>query len=83
MGVFHVFKIVQVVPNRAKHHISSKKQSCLCKIIIILNDNLKLVSAIFYQIFVFPPNDSPSKTMKTVFYFIKKALFILKIFRLL
>ena len=30
---------------------------------------LKLVSAIFYQIFIFP-NDSPSKTMKNVFYFI-------------
>ena len=32
--------------------------------------NLKLVSAIFYQIFIFSPNDSPSKTMKNVFYFI-------------
>ena len=24
MGVFHVFKIVQMVPNSAKHHIESK-----------------------------------------------------------
>ena len=32
--------------------------------------HLKLVSAIFYQIFIFSPNDSPSKTMKSVFYFI-------------
>ena len=31
---------------------------------------LQLVSAIFYQIFIFLPNDSPSKTIKTVFYFI-------------
>ena len=31
---------------------------------------LKLVSAIFYQIFIFSPNDSPSKTVKNVFYFI-------------
>ena len=31
---------------------------------------LKLVSAIFYQIFIFPPNDSPLKTMKNAFYFI-------------
>ena len=31
---------------------------------------LKLVSAIFYQIFIFPPNKSPLKTMKNVFYFI-------------
>ena len=44
---------------------------------------LKLVTAIFYQIFVFPPNDSPSKTMKNVFYFIKKALFFPEIFKLL
>ena len=33
-------------------------------------NNLKLVSAIFYQIFIFLPNDSPSKTMKNVFYLI-------------
>ena len=32
--------------------------------------SLKLVSAIFYQIFIFSPNDSPSKAMKNVFYFI-------------
>ena len=31
---------------------------------------LKLVSAIFYQLFIFSPNDSPSKTVKNVFYFI-------------
>ena len=24
MGVFHAFKIVQIVPNRAKHHILRK-----------------------------------------------------------
>ena len=28
------------------------------------------ISAIFYQIFIFTPNDSPLKTMKNVFYFI-------------
>ena len=32
--------------------------------------NLKLLSAIFYQIFIFSTNDSPSETMKNVFYFI-------------
>ena len=37
---------------------------------IIKNTTLKLVSAIFCQIFIFSPNDSPSKTMKNVFYFI-------------
>ena len=31
---------------------------------------LKLVSAIFYQIFIFSQNDRPLKTMKNVFYFI-------------
>ena len=41
--------------------------------------NLKLVSAIFYQFFIFSPNESPLKTMKNVFYFIKKALFVLEI----
>ena len=36
--------------------------------------NLKLVSAIFCQFFIFSPNDSPSKTMKSVFYLTEKAL---------
>ena len=35
-----------------------------------LRSRLKLLSTIFYQIFIFSPNDSPSKTMKNVFYFI-------------
>ena len=34
------------------------------------NETLKLVSAIFYQIFYFTPNNSPSNTIKNVFYFI-------------
>ena len=33
-------------------------------------NHLKLVSAIFYQIFIFSSNDRPSKIMKNVFYFI-------------
>ena len=33
-------------------------------------NRFKLVSAIFYQIFIFLPNDSPLKTMKNVFYLI-------------
>ena len=36
---------------------------------------LKLVSAIFYQIFIFSPNDSPSKTIKNVFLFHRKSSF--------
>ena len=31
---------------------------------------LKLVSTVFYQVFIFSSNDWPSKTMKNVFYFI-------------
>ena len=42
---------------------------------------LKLVSAICYEIFIFSPNNSPLKTTKNVFYFMKKALFILEIFK--
>ena len=42
---------------------------------------LKLVSAIFIIFFIFSPNDSPSKTMKNAFYFIKKALFVLEIIK--
>ena len=34
----------------------------------------------FYQIFIFSPNDSSSKTMKNAFYFIQKAHFVPKIF---
>ena len=44
---------------------------------------LKLVSAIFYQFFIFSSNNRPSKTMKNVFYFIQKALFVLEIFKFL
>ena len=44
---------------------------------------LKLVSAIFYQIFIFSPNNSASKTMKNLFYFIQKVLLGLKIFKFL
>ena len=42
---------------------------------------LKLVSAIFYQIFIFSSNDRPSKTMKNVLYFIEKAPFVPQIFK--
>ena len=45
---------------------------------------LKLVSAIFYEFFIFfSPNDSPSKTIKNVFYFYEKAFFVLEIFNFL
>ena len=44
---------------------------------------LKLVFVIFVKFLFFSPNDSPSKSMKNVFHFIEKALFILKIFNFL
>ena len=35
--------------------------------------SLKLVSAIFYQIFIFSPNDSPSKTGKYFLFHLKSS----------
>ena len=46
-------------------------------------EDLKRMSAIFYQILFFSPNNSPSKIMKKVFNFIEKALFVLEIFKFL
>ena len=43
--------------------------------------NLKLVSAIFYQLFTFSPNDTLSKTIKNVFNFIEKVPFVLEILK--
>ena len=44
------------------------------------NTLLKLLSTIFYQMFIFSSSDRPSKTMKNVFHFILKALLVLEIF---
>ena len=41
---------------------------------------LKACLRYFWRNFWFSPNDSPSKNMKDVFYFVEKALFVLKIF---
>ena len=43
----------------------------------------KLVSTLFYQIFIFSPNDSPLKTIQNVFYSVEKACFVLEIFNFL
>ena len=40
-----------------------------------VSSGLKPVSTIFYQIFIFSPNDSPSKTKKNVFSFHSKSSF--------
>ena len=46
------------------------KQLTMMKLQSKQSEYLKLVSAIFYQVFIFSPNDSPLKTVKNVFYFI-------------
>ena len=43
---------------------------------------LKLMSAIFYQILIFSPNDSPLKTVK-LFLLHRETLFVLEIFKFL
>ena len=50
---------------------------------IFLLGNFKACVCYFLTNFYFPLNDSPWKTMKDVFYFIQKALFIFKIFKFL
>ena len=42
------------------------------KDLMSVNSRLKLVSAIFHQILIFSPNDSPPKTMTSVFHLSKK-----------
>ena len=49
--------------------VNKKRQNNVSDVVLVFL-SLKLVSTIFYQIFIFPPNDSPSKTMKNIFYFI-------------
>ena len=44
---------------------------------------LKACVRYFLSNFYFSPNDSPSKTVKNVSYFLKKALFVLEIFKFL
>ena len=51
-------------------YLKPKHFPLLQNLLIVGHSNLKLVSAIFYQISIFSPNDSPLKTMKNVFYFI-------------
>ena len=65
--------ISQIFSKSHAHAFSCQPKHCWSQIneVLILSHNvLKLVSAIFDQIFVFLPNNSPSKTMKNIFYFI-------------
>ena len=65
-------------------NVTEDQKRNYCEILLMSRVScLKLVSATLYQIFIFSPNDSSSKTMENVFYFIQNALFILEIFNLL
>ena len=59
----HDIKIVNFADNTT---IFLRDITCLNRMQVIL----KLVSTIFYQIFIFSPNDNPLKTMKNIFCFI-------------
>ena len=61
---FLISSMVLFIKNDAVRHCFLL--SIFCSIYICL----KLVSAIFYQIFIFSQYDSPLKIMKNVFYFI-------------
>ena len=41
--------------------------------IVFVKSLLKLVSAIFYQIFIFSPNDGPSKAVKNLLFHLKSS----------
>ena len=77
--IIEVGKLCQLfgVKNVAISSILLKSDESLNVKIQEINSYLKLVSAIFHQIFIFSPNYSPSKTMTNVFYF------VLKIFKFL
>ena len=50
-------------------------------IIYYLNSTLKLARPLFfYQVSIYSPDDSPSKTVKCAFYLMKEAVFVLNIF---
>ena len=69
----------------AVRYISCQVKSSWEKLLkLYLNENKAWsLCLLFFINFLFSLNDSPSKTMKNVFCFIWKALFILKIFKFL
>ena len=71
-----VISVWQSVPY---HH----QNAILITFDINLNLNIKACVRYFLSNFYFSQNDSPSKTMKNVFYFIEKALFVLEILKFL
>ena len=74
-NLFHISSmlstfLINVAPSNKLFLITS---GTICFGVVLLG-NLKLVPAVFYQIFICSPNDSPSKSIKNVFCFIEKAL---------
>ena len=72
MGDFHVFKIVQMVPNHEMHHNK-------CWIDNLHFIELKVVSATFLLICLVSLKESTCETKKNAFYFTSKVLFVLEI----
>ena len=64
------YEIITPLVKCPKHSKTLKIYILLIKYTLYMYIYLKLVSAVFYQIFIFSQNDSPFKTMKNVFYFI-------------
>ena len=60
------YLVVKIDENLSWHHHINDLTAKLNR----ANALLKFVSTIFYQIFIFSPTGSTSKTMKSVFYFI-------------
>ena len=54
-----------------ENHVKNFLQNSVALAFFLQRQILKLVSAIFLSIFHFSPNDSPSKTMKNVFFHLK------------
>ena len=70
MKQFEIQSIRSGLWNHYKHHWYGKAKQYIKKKAYLYFYYLKLVSAIFYPIFIFLQNDSPLKTMKNVFYFV-------------
>ena len=58
-----------------------KQLQAWCNLLLIVH--IKACVCYFLSNFYFSPNDSPSKHMKNVFYFIKWFLFVLEMFKFL
>ena len=79
-----IYTFTELLPNNSRHFFESLNGHLnRQKILKQKFPRLKLVSANFYQIFIFSSNGNLLKTMKNVFYFIEKALFVLEIFKFL